>query len=151
MAHIRVTPDRSRCDRYRHSVVAAAIHTEPPSPKAFTADEVQEAKTNVCNAYSKVDRLIRVVGRKNAGTDDAGTFAVAVNSRLGMHAGAQYLQTALENNPAAPPELAEATTKLIGAYYEMAVDLLGDAPDEETNPLVHAADDAYGVIRPVCK
>lgn len=126
-------------------------HTEPPSPKSFTPEEVQEAKANVCNAYNKVDRLGKAVTTKDAGTNAAGAFAIAVNTRLGLHAAAQYLQAAIDDNPATPRELVDVIEKLLKAYNELAVDQLGDAPSAETTPVANAINDADVETKRLCK
>ena len=122
---------------------------DTPPPKTFTTQEVQEAKTNVCQAYKKVQRLNAAVTTKDAGGDPATAFSIAINARLGAIAGSQYLKSALE--PATPPELQAAIDKLSTTLYEMAIVQLGEAPAEETLPIAKEINAADAEVDRLCK
>lgn len=127
---------------------APRVETAPP--KTFTSHEMQEARSNVCDAYGKVRQLTTVVTGKDR-SDPASAFAIVVNARLGVHAGAQYLESKLLKNPATPVELTEEVQKLSDAYYEMAIGQLGDAPEGEMTPIVQSIDNADKEITRLCK
>lgn len=124
---------------------------ETPLPKTFTAAEVEEAKANVCKAYSKVVRLVNVVTSKDSGGDAAAAYTIVVNARLAGYVGGEYLSASLQANPATPPELAEAARKLSSAYHELVVDQIGNAPKEETSAVAQTIDDSAADLDRQCK
>lgn len=105
----------------------------------------------MCTAWHKFHRALTAVTGKNGGSDPTAVLAVAVNVRLALHAGSQYLINELDANPATPPEIAQSIRDLANAYYEVAIDQLGEAPDAELQPLGRQAEQATDAIIQACR
>jgi hypothetical protein len=83
-----------------------------PSAPTFTDQQVTDAKSNVCAAYAKIHRAVDVNAPRNGGSDPTAQLAVATNMRQIYVVGSGYLLTKLADEPAAPSDLAAATSKV---------------------------------------
>ncbi|BBY06743.1 hypothetical protein [Mycobacterium noviomagense] len=105
----------------------------PPAPAAptFTSQEVSEAKANVCAAYQKVHHANELGRSLYLGDDQVAKQTVAVGGWLALDSGSRYLTTALVDEPATPPDLAQAVRKLANVYQLLAVDYMADVSHPE--------------------
>lgn len=124
---------------------------ETPAAKTYSEQEVTDAKKAVCDAYARTDRAVQATGRRNGGDDQTAVLAVAVNIRLALSESSSLLLRTLTENPAAPRELQEQTRLAANTYQDVAIDQLGDAPQEELAPLFKRADSTDAAIKQACK
>lgn len=99
----------------------------------YTEQQVIDATSAVCGAYTKGMQALRVAGEKKP--DPSDWLPVAVNTRLAETAMGNYLINVLTTHPAVASNLRELTTELALNYQEMAIIQLADkrSPDYEPN------------------
>ncbi|WP_052960159.1 hypothetical protein [Mycobacterium sp. EPa45] len=124
---------------------------EAPAAKTYSDQEIADAKKAVCDAYGKADRAINATGRKNGGEDPTAIVAVAVNVRLALSESSSFLLRTLEEYPATPSDLQEHVRAAAGAFQNVAIDQLGEAPQSELDPFFKQADSADAAIKQACK
>jgi hypothetical protein len=138
--------------------VAAAVaawlrpmpHNPPVSPPApsYSEQQVADAKSKVCAAYSKVQNVVTVNVARTAGDDPNSQLLIAVNQRQVFVIGSAYLMTTLAEQPATPADLAAAASDLAHLYQVITLDgLVGDRNDPAHNA---ATDDGFK-IQGLCK
>lgn len=89
----------------------AEAKSAAPSAPTFSAQQVTDAKSNVCAAYAKIHQALDVNAPRNGGSDPTAQLAVATNMRQIYVVGSAYLVTKLADEPATPSDLAAATSK----------------------------------------
>lgn len=117
---------------------AAPVPAEP----TFTSQQIAEAKETVCTAH-KIVRQAAVSNTNQespAPGDPIGELAVAVNARLALYSGGDYLLNRLRAQPATPPELTDAVRALANVLQELAMNYLAGSPDSVVTPLRQASD-----------
>ena len=122
----------------------------PPAP-IYTDQQVASTKANVCAAYEKVRQAVSVNTGRSSGDDPATIMAVAANARIALYDGGNYLLTGLNENPAAPTELANSVRALVSAYQQMAIDYLASAPDPEQQSSRDAVEKANAAVYGICE
>jgi hypothetical protein len=123
----------------------------PAPPRAYTDQEVADAKTTVCAAYTKVHQAVLVNTGRSGGSDPTAQLAVAANARMALYDGGEYLLTKLTEEPATPPDLAKATRELVSAYHQLAIDYMAEAPDPEKESSGNAVSKAGAAVYQMCK
>jgi methylmalonyl-CoA mutase N-terminal domain/subunit len=93
-----------------------------PTAPAFSAQQVADAKSEVCSAYAKVHRAVGVNAPRNGGNDPTAQLAVATNMRQIYGVGSAYLLTTLTDEPGAPTELATATSKIAKLFQVLTIE-----------------------------
>ena len=119
----------------------------------YSDQQVQEAKTSVCDAAKKVRQAVGVsthLQNPDPNSPIAG-IAVAGNARLGLFAGGQYLRAVVAQNPAAPADLAASAVKTANALEELSLNYLGGAPETVQNPLRKDLDAQVGELDGLCQ
>jgi hypothetical protein len=124
---------------------------ETPAAKTYSEQEVADAKTAVCDAYTLVHNAIVVTNNKSGGSDPTAILAVAANARLSAHAGGQYLTEILGQYPATQNELAQGIRDLATNLEKLTLEYLGETPNAEQDPLLRSADDATARIKQHCE
>jgi hypothetical protein len=119
-----------------------------PSAPTFTAQQVADAKSEVCAAYQKVRRASDANANRKGGDDPTSQLAVAVNDRQIYEAGSAYLLTRLSDEPATPPDLATAVGKLARLFQTITLNFLASDP---SMPERDAGDRATSTIQNLCK
>lgn len=126
----------------------------PPAALTYTDQQVATAKSNVCDAFGKIDHALDLAGaRAGANQEPAMQLAVADNTRQVLDAGSRYLLTKLAEEPATPPDLANAVRKQASSFQELMVGFLDDIPNSDPvqQPVLKASDEATATIRQLCK
>ena len=129
---------------------------KPPSAEAkptFTNQQVADAKTSVCAAFKKTDRALDLSSARDGGNDPTATLAVATSVRQVLDFSSRYLHAKLAEEPATPPDLADAVRKLANSYQEVTMGYLAGLTnsDSDLQPSLHAGDEATFRIRGLCK
>lgn len=102
----------------------------------FTANEVDDAKANVCTAFRSVrDAVVANTNLVNPGGEEPiGALTVAANARVALYAGNGYLRDVLVAEPAAPTELTQAVDSTANTLQQLSIGYLaGD--DSTLDPL----------------
>jgi hypothetical protein len=93
----------------------------PPAP-SYSEQQVADAKSKVCTAYTKIHHAVDVNAPRTGGNDPTAQLAVATNMRQIYVVGSAYLLTTLGNEPAAPGDLAAATRKIAELFQVLTID-----------------------------
>ena len=123
---------------------------EAPAAKTYSEQEVADAKKAVCDAFKDASRGVQAAGRRNEGPDPVAVLAVAANVRLALTAGSAYMLQSLDNTPAAPDDLKSAVKNLAGIYQKIAVAQLGEASQDQLDPMYKSGDEVTNQIKQVC-
>ncbi|QUR69866.1 hypothetical protein F6B93_15640 [Mycobacterium spongiae] len=122
------------------------------SDPTFTSQQISDAKDSVCATH----RLVRQATVSNTNQinpvpgDAIGDLAVAVNARLALYSGGDYLLNRLTAEPATPTELSDAVRKLAHVLQELAISYLAGAPDSVVTPLRQASDEHTRTVDLLC-
>ncbi|WP_155930291.1 hypothetical protein [Mycolicibacterium sp. CBMA 234] len=87
------------------ALVAPPGRSAPASP-APTSQQVADAKSRACTAFTTVGTAVKLQTHTELGSDPVAVTSVTAVSRLAMSSGATYLLAHLD--PATPPDLAAA-------------------------------------------
>lgn len=123
---------------------------ETPAAKTYSQQEVADSKNAVCDAFQDANKGVQAAGRRNEGSDPVAVLAVAANVRLALTAGSAYLSQSLVSNPAAPDDLKSAVENLAGTYQKVAIAQLGEASQDELDPLYKSGDETTNRIKQAC-
>ncbi|MGA9490622.1 MAG: hypothetical protein WBV80_10295 [Mycobacterium sp.] len=94
---------------------------------SFSDQQIKEAKTSVCAAYTTVHRAV-VVNTHLEPSPNGDSLAVATSARLALYGGGSYLRDHLARAPATPADLAKAVDSLATTLEDLAVNYLADVP-----------------------
>lgn len=123
---------------------------ETPAAKTYSEQEIADAKKSVCDAFKDANRGVQAAGRRNEGPDPIAVLAVAANVRLALTAGSAYMLQSVDNNQAAPDDLKSAVEELAGTYRKVAVAQLGEASQDELDPMYKSGDETTNKIKQAC-
>ncbi|MGY4712601.1 hypothetical protein ACXDF8_24120 [Mycolicibacterium sp. CBM1] len=123
---------------------------EAPAAKTYSEQEVTDAKKAVCEAFAAANKAVQAAGRRNEGTDSTAILAVAANVRLALTAGSSYMLRNLEDSPATPDDLVASIKKLADTYEDIAIAQLGEAPQDQLDPLYKAGDEVTNSVKQAC-
>jgi hypothetical protein len=119
-----------------------------PSAPTFSAQQVADAKSKVCAAYWKGRKASSANQTRSGGDDPNAQLLIAVNMRQVFMPSSVYLLKTLEEEPAAPADLAAAANKLADLFQVITLDgLAGDFND----PAHNAANETGFTIQSLCK
>ncbi len=124
----------------------------PPAP-AFTAQQIADAKANVCAANELVHEAVSINTNRQDPVpgDEIGRIAVAAHARLALFDGGEYLLNRINTEPATPTDLANNVRTLANTLQQLAVNSLADAPNSTKDPLRKAVDATFAKIDGLCK
>lgn len=127
--------------------------TPAPARPTFTEQQVTDAKASVCAAFQKTDHALDLSSARVGGNDPTATLTVATSVRQVLDFSSRYLRARLAEEPATPPDLADAVRTLANSYQEATMDYLAGLTnsDSELQPSLHAGDEATLKIRGLCK
>ena len=117
----------------------------------YTSQQVTDAKSKICTAFTKVDSAVRATSTRDKGSDYATQLASAVNVRQALVAGSQYLSRVLNEEPATPADLASNIRSLVNSYQLLTIELLADASDAEKSPTVRDGDEVTTTLENLCR
>ena len=129
----------------------------PPShdhgAPSFSDQQVKDAKTSVCGAYTTVHRAVTINTHLQNPPDGGpiGPLAVATSARLALYGGGSYLRDRLTKEPATPEDLAKAVDTLATTLENLAVNYLADVPGFVQDPLRHNLDGQLVDVDGRCK
>jgi hypothetical protein len=130
-------------------------HTNlPPRKPTYTAQQIADAKANVCAAFGKIDHGVDLSDAEGRGSTDRGAqLAAAALDRQVLDFGSRYLFAKVAQEPAIPSELGSAVRQQANAFQELLVGYInGAAPgDPSLTPTQKASDGAADTIRRLCK
>jgi hypothetical protein len=121
------------------------------STPTYTGQQVSDAKTRVCAAYSDVHSAIGVTMARDGGTDPTAQLAVATSARQSLLAGSEYLKSTLSEEPATAPDLAAAIRKLSTLFQQYTVSYLNGRTNSEIESSLRAGDETTATIVNLCK
>jgi hypothetical protein len=127
------------------------LPAKPPTPAAYTGQQVADAKTKVCAAYDKVHSAVKASSARDEGTDPTAQLAFALNGRQALLAGSEYLRTVLSAEPATPNDLATTVRKLTDVFQELVVDYLNGMNESQMESPLQAGNEATLTIERLCK
>jgi hypothetical protein len=122
----------------------------PPVP-TYTDLQVGEAKADVCVAFDKAHHALIAAGGRNFGEDQVAKQVVAEGGWQALTTNSEYLLTTLTEQPATPPDLAQAVRKLAILYQILAVNYIADVSHSEQDSVLRNSDNATLVIERLCK
>lgn len=91
------------------------------------------------------------VAGKQTGNDELSKFVVALGIRVTASLSADYLFRALEEHPAAPTELAAPLRDLAGAYQDLLLLQIADAPSADLEYYYQQIDELDPKVVEACK
>ncbi|MBJ7291019.1 hypothetical protein [Williamsia sp.] len=113
------------------AVVAVGVATwallEPapePGAPSYSASEVTDATTSVCQAYDLALRAVSLQTNATPPAGDSGALAATANARLALMVASVNLTDALAAAPATPEGLATPVKQLAGEYRLVATNYL---------------------------
>lgn len=115
----------------------------------YTEQQVADAKKAVCDAYAEGVRSFRIAADKNV-DNPADKLPVAVNTRVAEVAVSNYLNNAVDANPAAPVELQRSVRQLADSYLHIALTQLAEGTVQDIEPFGLSADDAIAETNRTC-
>jgi hypothetical protein len=120
---------------------------------SFSDQQVKDAKTSVCGAYTTVHRAVAINTHLQNPPDGGpiGPLAVATSARLALYGGGSYLRDRLTKEPATPEDLAKAVDSLATTLENLAVNYLADVPGFVQDPLRQHLDGQLVDIDGRCK
>lgn len=124
---------------------------EPPRAPTYSSQEVADAKSKVCAAYTKVHTAIAASSARDMGADPTSKLAFALNGRQALLAGSEYLRTTLVHEPATPIGLATKVQKITDVYQELVINYLNGLRDEQMEETLHDGNDAARSIEDFCQ
>lgn len=124
-------------------------HDVSSGASSFTESEIAEAERNLCNAHSRVSDATELAGSQT-GDDQLTKFVAGLGIRIAASLGADYLFRKLDENPAAPQELANQIYELAGAYQDLVLLQIADASAQELEPYYQRIDELDPAIVKAC-
>ena len=120
---------------------------------SFSDQQVKDAKTSVCAAYTTVHRAVAMNTHLENPPDGGplGPLVVATSARLTLHGGGSYLRDRLTKQPATPEDLAKAVDSLATTLEDLAVNYLAGVPAFVQDPLRHNLDGQLVDVDGRCK
>lgn len=128
---------------------ASHSNQHPPKP-AYTQQQIADAKSKVCAAFGKLDRASEMAKAQAIGSDQ---LAIDINTRQIFDVFSRYLRATLSEEPASPPDLANAVREQASTLEEAVIDYeVGlRKSDPEMKPLFDANNASADTIRRLCK
>jgi hypothetical protein len=129
----------------------------PPShgngAPSFSDQQVKDAKTSVCAAYTNVHRAVTINTHLQNPPDGGpiGPLAVATSARLALFGGGSYLHDRLTKEPATPEDLAKAVDSLATTLEDLGVNYLAEVSGFVQDPLRHKLDGQLVDVDGRCK
>jgi hypothetical protein len=117
---------------------------------SFSDQQVKDAKTSVCAAFTAVHRAV-VVNTHLEPSPEGDPVAVATSARLALYGGGSYLRDHLTRTPATPADLAKAVGSLATTLEDLAVNYLAGATALVQDPLRHNLDGQLVDVDGRCK
>jgi len=115
--------------------VAIAAWLLPGASHSFSDQESAQAKTNLCSAYTSVNKAVFEKTPNPHPGDPVGQLSVAANVRLALLGGGAYLRETVAAEPAAPGDLAKAVNSMGNTLEQMAIGYLSRANATVLDPL----------------
>ena len=109
------------------------------SAPVYSEQQVADAKKAVCEAYGEVKQALTASSSKDGDDNPAANLAIAVNVRLALYAGSDYLLTVLQAHPATADGLRRPAEEIAAVYQRVTVKQIGEVPRPD---LDHFADQA---------
>ena len=94
----------------------------------FTAQQVADAKAKVCEAYKTVRQaVVTSTNRADPKTSDQiNELPIAINARLALYGGGDYLLKEIEKGTAAPYDLKDRVSSLANTFQVLAINYLAE-------------------------
>ncbi len=158
-------PTRSRAPR-RRTLIAAAVallvvvviaaaawFMFAHKKSHYSSEQIAQAKTSVCQAYSAV--RIAVVSNTHLGNPEPGNpvgqLAVASNARLALLGGGLFLHDRVTKEPATPADLANAVNSFGDTVDQLGINYLAGADNSVQDPLRQKLDAQIQQISGLCE
>lgn len=130
--------------------VAAWFRAAPhEAVDVYTEQQVADAKKAVCEAYAEGVRSFRIAADRTVNNPED-RLPVAVNTRVAEVAVSNYLNNAIDTNPAAPVELQRSVRQLAKSYLDIALTQLAEGAAPDVEPFALSADDAIAETNRTC-
>lgn len=119
----------------------------------YTAEEVAQAKTNVCEAFALVkSAVVKNNDRPNPSPGEpTGALAAIANGRLALYAGGDYLLERVNAAPAAPTQITTQLRSLAHELKDFGMAFLAEVPDSELTPFRHSVDATFSILDRLCR
>ncbi|MEO8814663.1 MAG: hypothetical protein ABI307_15035 [Mycobacterium sp.] len=134
-------------------VITDWLRPSAGAPGHFTDQQVADAKTNLCAAAALAHQAVaKNMHLKNPDPENrVAQLAVVANARLSLLGSAAYLRGRLEEEPAAPQEIANATRGMAGALEHLNVSYLAAQTDSDRGSLVPDLDAQIAELGKLCQ
>jgi hypothetical protein len=113
------------------------IKSAAPRTPTFSDQQVADAKSKVCAAYTKIHHAVDINAPRNGGDNPMAQLTVAVNMRQVYVIGSAFLLTTLADEPATPGDLAAATSKVARLFQGLTLDGLTSDINAQENDAVN--------------
>ena len=124
-------------------------HDDAPAAPQYSDQQVADAKKNVCDAYTLMDKAIHYAGSLTS-EDPNQKFMISLNIRLAFNSAADHLLAAAGQNPEGPEALLSSINDLANTYQKIVLAQTAVAPEDEMKPLYSAADASVASIKQAC-
>jgi hypothetical protein len=117
--------------------LVALFHPVNSASRSFNSQEIADAKTNLCSAYTAAHQAVVInTHLVNPRADDPiGPLAVAANARLALLGGGAYLRDRVAAEPAAPADLSKTLTYMADTIEQLGINYLAGASNLVQDPL----------------
>lgn len=116
----------------------------------YSEQQVADAKTAVCDAYTRGTQSLRVVASRVV-DNPADMLPVAVNSRLAEVTVGNYIINALVENPAAPTELRHLLSEAAYGYQDIALIQIAEGPSVDYESETERVNQAVSRLDQICQ
>lgn len=124
---------------------------QPPAAPTYSSQQVADAKTKVCAAYTTVHHAVLANTGRSGDDDPATQLGLAANARIALFDSGDYLLKVLAREPAAAAALREATQALADSYQQLALDYMAEASDSNINRSRQAIETTGSKVSEICK
>jgi hypothetical protein len=138
---------------FRPTHTAPTAASASPSTPTYTSEQVNVAKTNVCDAYALVKKVVSGnTHRVNPIPGDrVGDLATGIYAPVSLYDSGDYLSRSLLDNLAAPGDLAESVKSFSKNLFKLAMADLASDSDSALDSIRHQLDSDVTTIDGLCK
>jgi hypothetical protein len=130
-----------------------ASNNKSSATPTYTDQQIADAKAKVCVAFDKVRQAVSMNTNRSPGDDPTSVLTVATSARQTLDFGNTYLLSKLAEEPATPPDLADAVRGLANSYRELTLGYLDglDYSDASLKPTMNTIEEQTPKIESLCK
>jgi len=125
-------------------------HEAAPATPQYSQQQVADAKKNLCDAYDSMYRALERAGTTTS-DDPNQKYMIALNTRLAFNTSADRLLTEVNENPAGPADLVDATRRLAISYQKLILVRTAEAPQPDLDAVYEEINSSETAVKTACK